>query len=392
MVATGRCGDGRRGRSGRFRASSHVTASASATRTVARARSGGHWDLYRVPADPLRAATPRPHDLEPTAVTTRPEHVRGADRGGHRRRPAPGRRVARAAQVGSVVLLGGLTLALAAHGGGASSPVAGPVDDRVPTAASADQPTSGAGGRASAGTQLQPGPVDPLRDPLATTTPAPGVVVPTAPPTLTPPAPAPTPVGLDLAQHSTSDPASSWVVVNKALPLVPADWAPTDLVVVAGYEVRPALQEPLTAMLAAAAADGVALELRSGFRSAAYQEGVHAGWAARVGQARADEVSARAGHSEHQTGLAVDVGSGSRPECDFEACFDETAEGRWVAARATEFGFVVRYTAENQAVTGYAPEGWHLRWTGTELLTELDRQGLTTLEELFGLPGGPDYR
>jgi D-alanyl-D-alanine carboxypeptidase len=289
------------------------------------------------------------------------------------------------------VLLGALTLALAAQGG-APDPAAQPALVAGPTSSPGpDDAAPGTGAPAPVGPLLRPGTVDPLADPLTPSGRTPEVTVPTPPASPAPPAPAPAPPGLDLSLHATHDPASPWVVVNKALPLVPGDWAPTDLVDVAGYQVRPAVQEPLTAMLAAAAADGVALELRSGFRSAAYQQGVHAGWVARVGQARADEVSARAGHSEHQTGLAVDVGSGSRPECDFEACFDQTPEGLWVAQRAEEFGFVVRYTAVNQAVTGYAPEGWHLRWVGPELLTEMDRQGVTTLEELFGLPGGPSY-
>jgi D-alanyl-D-alanine carboxypeptidase len=206
------------------------------------------------------------------------------------------------------------------------------------------------------------------------------------------PAAAPTPAGLDLALHPTGDPASPWVVVNKALPIAPADWAPADLAVVAGYQVRPEVAAPLEQMLAAAAADGVSLPLLSAYRSYDSQVRVHADLVARVGQARAEEVSARPGHSEHQTGLAVDVGSATRPDCDFQDCFAETVEGRWVAARAGEFGFVVRYTAENRAVTGYAPEGWHLRWVGTDLVAELERRGVTTLEEAFGLPGGPDYR
>jgi D-alanyl-D-alanine carboxypeptidase len=294
--------------------------------------------------------------------------------------------------VGSSVLLGALTLALAAQGGGGTGPAAEPavVARPAPSAVPREKATD-TGAPAPVGPLLEPGAVDPLADPLAPSTRSPEITVPAPPATPAPPAPAPPSPGLDLGLHATDDPASPWVVVNKSLPVVPADWAPADLVVVAGYQVRPAVQEPLAAMLAAAAADGVALELRSGFRSAAYQEGVHAGWVARVGQARADEVSARAGHSEHQTGLAVDVGSGSRPECDFEACFDTTPEGLWVAQRAHEFGFVVRYTAANQAVTGYAPEGWHLRWVGPELLAEMQRQGVTTLEELFGLPGGPAY-
>lgn len=199
------------------------------------------------------------------------------------------------------------------------------------------------------------------------------------------------PAHLDLMQRSTDDPASTWVVVNKARPLVPAGYEPADLVTVQGYQVRSSVQEPLTALLAAAAADGVQLGIRSAYRSAGYQEEVYRSWTEQLGAARADEVSARAGHSEHQTGLAVDIGSTTRPECDFEDCFDTTAEGAWVAAHAREFGFLVRYTAANQDVTGFAPEGWHLRYVGTDLVAELERQGVTTLEELFGLPGGPDY-
>jgi D-alanyl-D-alanine carboxypeptidase len=230
---------------------------------------------------------------------------------------------------------------------------------------------------------------DPAAD-LLTERPAPPALVPQGPaPSLVPPAPAPPPL---LDRYSTSDPASPWVVVNKALPVTPAGWAPADLVTVAGHQVRAEVADPLARMLAAAAADGVRLEVRSGFRSADYQARVHADWVARVGQARADEVSARPGYSEHQTGLAVDVGSGSRPGCDFEACFDATDEGRWVAQRAGEFGFVVRYTAADQGVTGYAPEGWHLRYVGVDLVAEMRARGVGTLEELFGLPGGPAYR
>jgi D-alanyl-D-alanine carboxypeptidase len=324
-------------------------------------------------------------------VTSRPQHARGRVAGAHRRHQGAPRAVARAGQVASTVVVGVLAVGFALQGAPADEPdrpaPASAAEAPVAAAPATPGPTRSPEASASLGPVPQPtGPVDPARDRLAG--PAPALVVPSAPATpLTPPAVA----GLDLMQQSTSDPASPWVVVNKALPLAPPEYAPADLVAVAGYEVRAALQDPLSRMLAAAAADGVRLELRSGFRSYAYQGAVHADWAARVGQPRADEVSARPGHSEHQTGLAVDVGSGTRPDCDFQACFDQTPEGQWVAARATEFGFLVRYTAANQAVTGYAPEGWHLRYVGTDLLAEMQRRGVTTLEELFGLPGGPSY-
>lgn len=193
---------------------------------------------------------------------------------------------------------------------------------------------------------------------------------------------------VDLTRHSTSDPDSPWVVVNKRLPLDPA-YEP-DLVTVRGYLVRRDAAPDLAALLAAAEADGVHLTLRSAYRGYAKQATVYDGWVAQLGAAGADEVSARPGHSEHQTGLAVDVGGSSDPGCDFEQCFAGTPEGRWVARHAADHGFVVRYTEPTTAVTGYAPEPWHLRWVGTGLAAHLRATGVATLEEAFGLPGG-DY-
>jgi D-alanyl-D-alanine carboxypeptidase len=210
------------------------------------------------------------------------------------------------------------------------------------------------------------------------------------------PAPAEGPVdapppatGLDLTKHSTSDPESPWVVVNKRRPLDPLDHEP-DLTVVRGYLVRTDAAPDVAALLDAADADGVRLTLRSAYRGYPKQVEVYEGWVAQLGAEQADEVSARPGHSEHQTGLGVDVGGTTRPECDFEACFGETVEGRWVADHAAEFGLLVRYTRQNSAVTGYAPEPWHLRWVGRELAAHMRATGVTTLEEVFDVPGG-DY-
>ncbi|MFI8523792.1 D-alanyl-D-alanine carboxypeptidase family protein [Promicromonospora sukumoe] len=193
--------------------------------------------------------------------------------------------------------------------------------------------------------------------------------------------------GLDLSARSATDPASPWVVVNKRTPLDPVDHEP-DLTTVRGYLVRPDVAPDLTALLAAADAEGVRLTLRSAYRGYAKQAAVYEGWVAQLGAAQADAVSARPGHSEHQTGLAVDVGGTTRPECDFEPCFGRTQEGRWVAEHATTYGFLVRYTSQNSAVTGYAPEAWHLRWVGRDLSAYLDDAGITTLEEAFDVPSG----
>ncbi|WP_324645285.1 M15 family metallopeptidase [Pseudarthrobacter sp. LT1] len=96
----------------------------------------------------------------------------------------------------------------------------------------------------------------------------------------------------------------------------------------------------------------------------------------------ADHASARAGYSEHQTGWAVDVGDGSGT-CSVTACFADQPPAVWAAANAHRFGFIVRYPAGAEAITGYAYEPWHLRYVGVEAATEIHDQGIT-LEEFAG--------
>jgi D-alanyl-D-alanine carboxypeptidase len=200
------------------------------------------------------------------------------------------------------------------------------------------------------------------------------------------------PAGLavDLSAHSTTDPASIWVVVNKTHPIRPLDFRP-DLTIVRGYQVAEPAARPLSRLLDAADAAGIGFKIESAFRSYDYQESVHAGTVAARGRAAADRISARPGHSEHQTGLAVDLITPADPGCDFEQCFGRTPGGRWLRAHSWQYGFVVRYTAGNEAITGYAPEPWHLRYVGRPLAAAMQDAGVDTLEEVFGIRGG-DYR
>ena len=110
----------------------------------------------------------------------------------------------------------------------------------------------------------------------------------------------------------------------------------------------------------------------------------------RSGQAYADTTSARAGHSEHQTGLALDIGAASGA-CSLSACFGDTAEGQWLVSNAWRFGFLLRYPADKAPVTGFAYEPWHFRYVGVGLSTTMHDSGTRTLEEHFGLAEAPDY-
>lgn len=191
----------------------------------------------------------------------------------------------------------------------------------------------------------------------------------------------------DRAAHSIDDPASIWVVVDKLRPLNPQDYEPVDLVdVPVAHTWEPLLrQEASDAVVAMfqAASDEAGLELasNSAYRSYSAQESIYDG---------DDLLTARPGFSEHQTGLAIDIGPASG-ECSLSACLADIAEGIWLRDNAWRFGFILRYPADKTPVTGYTFEPWHFRYVGVELATEMRDTGITTLEEFFGLPAAPEY-
>lgn len=189
--------------------------------------------------------------------------------------------------------------------------------------------------------------------------------------------------------YSTSDASSLWVVVNKPHGLSPTQYQPASLISVGGQTVSTLAASQLRKMITSAQTQGIALRVISGYRSYSYQDNLYNSYVAKDGQPQADTYSARPGHSEHQTGLAVDIGGVHG--CDVQQCFGDTIEGKWLAANAGKYGFLIRYTAANQSVTGYQSEPWHLRYIGSDLANEMNKKGITTLEQFFGINGGNKY-
>jgi zinc D-Ala-D-Ala carboxypeptidase len=226
------------------------------------------------------------------------------------------------------------------------------------------------------------------------------------PPSRTTPAPAtpatstsrPSPAPLGKPRFSLNDPTSPWLVVNKHRPLVPADFAPADLMrpgVSATASGEAALLNRTTAaaaeaMFTAAAQEGVVMVLASGYRSFATQASTYDGYVSARGKADADTASARPGYSEHQTGWAFDIADGGGA-CGFQPCFADQPAAVWAKSNGHRFGFVVRYPWMFHAITGYYYEPWHLRYIGVEAATDMVRQGVHTLEEYFGVGAAPGY-
>lgn len=160
------------------------------------------------------------------------------------------------------------------------------------------------------------------------------------------------------------------IIANKNYPL-PASYAPGE-----NSEARAAFNK----MAQAARDDGISLTAFSTYRSYDYQENLYNNYVARDGQAAADRYSARPGYSEHQTGLAFDIGDSRTPD----KYFSETEATKWLAKEAYKYGFILRYPQGKEHITGYKYEPWHYRYVGTDIAKQIyDRK--TTLEEYLGL-------
>lgn len=181
------------------------------------------------------------------------------------------------------------------------------------------------------------------------------------------------------------------VLVNRKYNL-PDTYVPDDLVkltdvptVLSNPEVnqmRSVAYEALKQLFTAAKDEaGFDLYARSGYRSYSTQTSLYSSYVANHGQEAADTFSAKAGQSEHQTGLVMDI-TCEAMNFQLDDTFGDTEEGKWVSENAHRFGFIVRYTKGKEAITGYMYEPWHLRYLGTELATDVYESGLT-LEEYF---------
>ena len=157
------------------------------------------------------------------------------------------------------------------------------------------------------------------------------------------------------------------LIVNKSYPL-PSTYNPG---------VDPTAKAALDAMFAAAKEDGIELFVNSDFRSYEQQLNLYNTYVGRDGKDEAERYSARPGYSEHQTGLVFDLNS-------FDENFGFTAEGRWLSEHCWDYGFILRFPAGKEDVTGFMAEPWHVRYVGEEVAKALQESG-QVLEEYLNV-------
>lgn len=126
-----------------------------------------------------------------------------------------------------------------------------------------------------------------------------------------------------------------------------------------------------------AAKDGISLKIVSDFRSYNTQKAIYSKNLNKHGEKIANRFSAKAGQSEHQTGLAFDLNKANRT-------FVGTKEAQWLAKNCYKYGFIIRYPEGKESITGYVYEPWHVRYVGCEIAKEIYNRGIC-LEEYLGV-------
>ena len=126
-------------------------------------------------------------------------------------------------------------------------------------------------------------------------------------------------------------------------------------------------------MAKAAKEEGLTIRATSTYRSYYYQKDLYNNYVAADGKKLADTYSARPGHSEHQTGYAVDVDNKVKEYTDFGS----TKEYTWMKENAYKYGFILRYTKDNEWITGYKDEPWHYRYVGKDIAKYIQENPMT---------------
>ncbi len=129
----------------------------------------------------------------------------------------------------------------------------------------------------------------------------------------------------------------------------------------------------------AASKEGYGLIINSAYRSYQDQVDISNMYLKSYGQNYVDKYVAKPGFSEHQTGLAFDIGSRSTN------VFANSKEYQWMNENAYKYGFIHRFTKRYAFITGFREEAWHYRYVGKDIATKIHELGDISLEEYWAM-------
>lgn len=194
-------------------------------------------------------------------------------------------------------------------------------------------------------------------------------------------------IGIDKPYYTNTKKAenlnTNLILVNKYNYLtedyIPENLEPIDIAYArSGMQLVREAKEAFETLSEDAKKEGMNIIAMSSYRSYDYQVNLYDNYVATDGKEAADTYSARAGYSEHQTGLAVDVYNKVLPYTSFE----ETEEFNWMQENAYKYGFILRFPKDKVNITGYQYESWHYRYVGKEAAKYIHDHDLT-LEEYY---------
>lgn len=194
-------------------------------------------------------------------------------------------------------------------------------------------------------------------------------------------------IGIDKPYYTNTKKAenlnTNLILVNKYNYLtedyIPENLEPIDIAYArSGMQLVREAKEAFETLSEDAKKEGKNIIAMSSYRSYDYQVNLYDNYVATDGKEAADTYSARAGYSEHQTGLAVDVYNKALPYTSFE----ETEEFNWMQENAYKYGFILRFPKDKVNITGYQYESWHYRYVGKEAAKYIHDHDLT-LEEYY---------
>ena len=157
------------------------------------------------------------------------------------------------------------------------------------------------------------------------------------------------------------------------------EYAPDDIVEISNYysyadnSIKEEVYEAYVKMWKAAKKEDLTLIVTSSYRDYETQDYLWNSRADASSEENADSSTARAGYSEHQSGLALDIVTYNVTFNDFEA----TDEFKWLSENAYIYGFILRYPKDKTEITGYDYESWHYRYVGVETATKINKLGIT---------------
>ena len=167
------------------------------------------------------------------------------------------------------------------------------------------------------------------------------------------------------------------VLVNKFYKL-DKEYTPNNLVKIdkkygRERQVEKRVYEAFIEMYNAIEKEGMGIYITSPYRSYSYQKSLYNNYVKDNGTKKADTFSARAGYSEHQTALAIDITA----KDSMYTKFATTKEFEWMLKNCYKYGFILRYPKDKERQTGYMFESWHYRYVGKKIAKYIHDNGIT---------------